>query len=239
MDAVMIDGREVPVTLVFSTRRRTLGISVKPTGEVVIHAPARISREEALAFAQEKSAWIARHRETFLARPKIVRGYADGEKIPFFGRELTIQRTAYEGKTIRARLEDKTLSLMIPSFLSEEDAEASARDAVIFLYRRAGAAALEEFVQKYALAAGVPAPALRVRVQERKWGCCTPKNGIIINVKVLLAPKIVAEYLVVHEIAHLRFRHHQKTFWDEVRRLMPNYETAERLLKEDGWRWVF
>jgi hypothetical protein len=78
-----------------------------------------------------------------------------------------------------------------------------------------------------------------MRFQEKKWGCCTPKNGIIINARVFLAPKIVAEYLVVHEVAHLRFRHHQKTYWDEVERLMPDYRKAERLLREDGWKWIF
>ena len=56
---------------------------------------------------------------------------------------------------------------------------------------------------------------------------------------ILLAPAIVAEYIVVHELAHLRFRHHQKIFWDEVGRLMPGYRDAEKILKTEGWKFVF
>ena len=51
--------------------------------------------------------------------------------------------------------------------------------------------------------------------------------------------KIVIRYLVVHEVAHIRFRHHQESFWAEVERLMPEYREAERLIKEEGWQWVF
>ncbi|MDO5845659.1 MAG: SprT family zinc-dependent metalloprotease [Methanocorpusculum sp.] len=239
MDAVLFEGEEIPVTLIFSAARRSIGISVKNTGEVVVRAPVTLTKHEALSFAQSKASWIARHRAKFLARPAVVRTYADGERMPFFGRELTIRRRTAERKTVRAELSGDELILTLPSGLAPADASAAARDAVIFLFRRAGAAALSPFVQEYAVRAGVPVPALRVRMQERKWGCCTPKNGIIINVKVLLAPRIVAEYLVVHEIAHLRFRNHQQDFWNEVRRLMPEYEMAERIIKEEGWKWVF
>ncbi|HJK15028.1 MAG TPA: M48 family metallopeptidase, partial [Methanocorpusculum sp.] len=107
------------------------------------------------------------------------------------------------------------------------------------LYRRIGISPLEEIIRHYSPLVGVDPPILRIRMQKRKWGCCTPKNGIIVNARILLAPKIVAEYIVVHELVHLRFRHHQKTFWNEVERLMPTYRDAETILKNDGWKFVF
>lgn len=164
------------------------------------------------------------------------RSYEDGEKISFFGEPLTIQRTIGPART---EIFEGQLRLSIPDTFSPDDSKNLARDLVTLLYRRLGTVVLDPYVEKYAKLAGVNKPQLRIRLQKKKWGCCTPKNGIIINARVLLAPKIVAEYLVVHEIVHLRFPHHQKNYWDEVKRLMPDYKDVEKLMKTDGWRWEF
>ena len=233
MSAVVFDGEEIPVTVVRSPRRRTVGITVKESGEVILRIPPNVTEAEALRFAQEKAEWIAKHRVRFAKRKRPVREYADGDVLPFFGRELTICRA--EGKTVRAEIDKSTLRLTGPPGTDS----AVFRDAVIFLFRREALRLLRPLVAGVSAAAGVEPPALRVRLQERKWGCCTPKNGIIINVRALLAPETVIRYLVVHEVAHIRFRHHQESFWAEVERLMPEYREAERILKEDGWQWVF
>ncbi|HJJ39388.1 MAG TPA: SprT family zinc-dependent metalloprotease, partial [Methanocorpusculum sp.] len=193
--------------------------------------------EEALAFAQTKAAWIAKHAEMFRAREVPHRKYAEGENISFFGRVYTIRRR--EGNAVRASFSSDELVLTIPADFTEAEAEDACRAAVIYLFRREGTAVLKPFAEKYAKLCGVAVPAIRVRVQERKWGCCTPKNGIIINVKMMLAPQFAAEYLIVHEIAHLKHRNHQAEFWTEVKRLMPEYEKAETMLKKDGWLWEF
>ena len=233
MSSVEFAGEVIPISVVRSARRRTVGITVKESGEVVLRIPPQVSEADALRFAQEKAEWIVRHREKFAARKKQTREYAEGDVIPFFGRELTIRRV--EGKTLRAELDGDVLRLFAP----EGTDAAGFREAVVFLYRREALRLLRPLVSSVAEAAGVEPPALRVRLQERKWGCCTPKNGIILNVRLLLAPELVIRYLVVHEVAHIRFRHHQESFWAEVERLMPEYREAERMLKEDGWQWVF
>ncbi len=236
MDVISFDGEKIPVEIIYSPKRRTIGLSVKSRGEVVVRAPAYAGHDEIMAIVQEKAAWIAKHRQRILSRPVVVRQYADGDTISFMGRELTIRRVA--GPALRAGFDGSFLNLMVPP-LPDDDISSACRDVVSLLYQRAGVPALSGIVERYAKAAGVATPALRVRQQKEKWGCCTPKNGIIINARVLLAPRFVVEYLVVHEISHLRFRHHQQSFWDEVERLMPEFRAAERMLKECGHEWVF
>ena len=233
MSSVVYGGEEIPVTVVRSSRRRTVGITVRESGEVVLRIPPHVTEGEALVFAQEKAEWIVRHRERFAARIRKAREYADGEEIPFCGRMLTIRRV--EGNTLRAEIDGDVLRLTGPVGTDTE----GFREAVLYLYRREGLRYLRTLVSAVAEAAGVEPPALRVRLQERRWGCCTPKNGIILNARVLLAPELVIRYLVVHEVAHIRHRHHQESFWAEVERLMPEYREAERMLKADGWQWVF
>ncbi|HJJ30832.1 MAG TPA: SprT family zinc-dependent metalloprotease [Methanocorpusculum sp.] len=236
-ECVFFEGREYQITPVWSAKRRTVGITVKTDGTVLLRMPAGYPLEEALAFAQTKAAWIAKHTERFSAREVPHRKYAEGEIIPFFGRTYTIRRKA--GSTVRASFSGDELVLTVPADFSDDEAEDACRAAVIYLFRREGTAVLKPFAEKYAKQCGVAVPALRVRVQERKWGCCTPKTGIIINVKMMLAPQFAAEYLIVHEVAHLKHRNHQAGFWAEVKRLMPEYEKAEAVLKKDGWLWEF
>lgn len=236
MPSIIYNGEEIPIEVIVSNRRRSWAISVTESGCVKVRIPTSMTEADALKIAEEKSAWIFKQRSKFLSREAAVQHYNTGDTITFFGETLKIVR--HEG-TASAKIDSGVLNISVPKEFSADDAELIARDTVIFLYKRLALKVLDDFVTKYSEIERVPKPKVRIGVQERKWGCCTPQNGIIINAKVLLAPKIVAEYLVVHEIVHIRFRHHQKSFWDEVSRVMPNYIEAERLLKEDGWKWVF
>lgn len=236
MACLEYDGEEIPIEIIFSDKRRSWSISVDLSGKVTMRCPSSKTEAEALRLAEEKAGWIIKHRNKMRSLVKTEQHYNTGDTISFFGETLKIIRS--EG-TASAKIEGDVLKISVPKEFSGSEAEDIARDTVKFLYRRQGLKVLDDFVTKYSEIEGVEKPAVRIRIQEKKWGCCTPKNGIIINARVLLAPKIVAEYLVVHEIVHIRFRHHQKSFWDEVSRVMPEYLEAERLLKEEGWKWVF
>ncbi|HJJ65894.1 MAG TPA: DUF45 domain-containing protein, partial [Methanocorpusculum sp.] len=175
MSAVVFDGEDIPLTIIRSARRKTIGLTVKESGEVILRIPPHITEEKAVSFAQSKAEWIVRHRLKFQSRTQVERFYADGEKIPFLGRELTIRRI--EGDKVRAEISDGELLLTGPAG-TEADVF---REAVIFLFRRGGLKHLRPIVSEVAKSAGVEPPMLRVREQQRKWGCCTPKNGIILN----------------------------------------------------------
>lgn len=236
-DVVVYDGEEYPITLIYSNKRRTVGLTVKRDGAVLLRIPLGYPKEDAMVFARSKADWIAKHVLKFRAQETPVRQYADGDEIPFLGATYTIRRK--EGSPARAIFNGTTLEITIPAEFNEKDSREIARTAVIYLFRRIGTERLKPDVEKYAHECGVITPVLRIREQETKWGCCTPKNGIILNVKILLAPQLVITYLIIHEISHLKFRNHQAVFWKEVERLMPNYKEAEALLKKDGRKWEF
>ena len=231
------NGQEIPYTVIYSDRSRSWAVEVKTNASVIVRMPQNIPPEKVRKLVETKSEWIAHQVQKYASRPPIVRSYTDGETLPFLGEEYPVVRK--NGSPAKAEFTGGQFLITVPENFPPGDQTAIARDLIIMLYRRIGEAPLEEIIRRYAPLAGVEPPRLRVRLQERKWGCCTPKNGIIINARILLAPAIVAEYIVVHELAHLRFRHHQKTFWDEVGRLMPGYRDAEKILKTEGWKFVF
>ncbi|MDV0442601.1 SprT family zinc-dependent metalloprotease [Methanorbis furvi] len=235
--SVVWEGESIAYTVVYSSRRKSWAVEVKPDGCVIVRMPQHVPPEKVRKLVEEKAEWISTQVKKYRSRVEIVRNYMDGEILPFFGAEYPVVRKT--GAVSKAEFLDDCFVITIPDSFDADAARDVSKDMVVLLFRRMGFSPLEEIIAHYAPLAGVEPPKLRIRLQERKWGCCTPKNGIIVNARVLLAPKIVAEYIVVHELAHLRYRHHQKSFWDEVERLMPNYREAEKILKTDGWRFVF
>ena len=98
----------------------------------------------------------------------------------------------------------------------------------MLLYRRRGPV-LDAYVEKYANLAGVTKPK---EASEKKWGCCTPKNGIIKCTGAACPEKLPSTWS--YEIVHLRWPDHQKTYWKEVERLMPKYREVEKLENSTG-----
>jgi predicted metal-dependent hydrolase len=73
-----------------------------------------------------------------------------------------------------------------------------------------------------------------MRDQKRRWGSCSPDGTIRLNWRLVLLESALAEYVVVHELAHLRHRHHQESFWQEVARLVPDHVSRRRQLRDAG-----
>ena len=88
----------------------------------------------------------------------------------------------------------------------------------------------------FALRMGVDYGRITIREQKTRWGSCSSKGNLNFNWKLILAPPEVLDYVVVHELCHLKEMNHSKAFWDEVGKVMPEYETYKLWLKENGWK---
>jgi predicted metal-dependent hydrolase len=75
-----------------------------------------------------------------------------------------------------------------------------------------------------------------IRAQRQRWGSCGPDGTLRFNWRILMAPPTLIDYVVVHELAHLRYKHHDSAFWAEVSRLLPDYQLRRARLKEVGPR---
>ena len=88
----------------------------------------------------------------------------------------------------------------------------------------------------YARKMGVTYGRISIREQKTRWGSCSSAGNLNFNWKLILAPPEVLDYVVIHELCHLKEMNHSKAFWDEVEKVMPEYETYKLWLKENGWR---
>ena len=95
---------------------------------------------------------------------------------------------------------------------------------------------IESRVNAYKKAMGVTIGWITIRNQKTRWGSCSSEKNLNFNWKLILAPPEVLDYVVVHELCHLKEMNHSKAFWDEVGKVMPEYETYKLWLKENGWK---
>lgn len=98
---------------------------------------------------------------------------------------------------------------------------------------------LTQRVQYYAGLANLTYKTIRVGNARTRWGSCSSKGGLVFNWRLILMPERILDYLVVHELMHLKQQNHSKRFWQEVEAVIPDYKQDERWLKENGSTFIY
>lgn len=117
--------------------------------------------------------------------------------------------------------------------------ETSVERALECLYRRKAREAFEEAAERYAPRIGVEYGRIEVRNQRTRWGSCSSNGTLSLNWRLVMAPPEVLEYVVVHELAHLREPNHSAAFWAVVEDQLPDYGDRRRWLRENRFELVF
>ncbi len=204
-------------------RARRLIVKVHPsTGEVSVVAPSQRALDRALDFARGEAPWIARQ----LARVPQPIALKPGAHIPFRGREHLIVR--HEGGRGLAMHDAEAYVIRIGG----DDAHAPRR--VQDFLKREARKLLEERSRDYAARIDSRVRAVTVRDTASRWGSCSANKTISYCWRLILAPDFVLDYVVAHEVAHLREMNHGPRFWRLVRTLVADIETPQLWLRKNG-----
>ena len=221
-----IDGTPVPVTLKLNPRARQLIVRVHPTtGEVVVVAPSRRSLGHAMEFARKQSDWIAQRLE-HVPEP-IPLGL--GKRILFRGEEHIIRYGEGGKRPVWIERGEEGERLIRVHGRSEH----AARRVLDFLKREARNT-LDARAMHYAELLGVRPSRITVRDTSSRWGSCSSARSLSFSWRLILAPSFVLEYVVAHEIAHLREMNHGRRFWRLVEELVGDTERPQAWLNQNG-----
>lgn len=218
----------VPVSYRFDrSRRRSIGLTVGPEG-LAVRAPAWVPLREVDAAVQEKSAWILvklqqqRERVRSHAASELV--WAHGARIPFLGRTLQLH---LEGEAMG---DDERLSLQLPPGASQ----AQVREAAQAWLQQQARAVFVERLNHFAPQLGVQWRRLSLSSARTRWGSASRDGHIRLNWRLVHLPLSQLDYVVVHELAHLREMNHSPRFWDTVGEVMPDYRVRRQALRQAG-----
>ena len=223
---------KLPYTIRRSARRKkTVAVTVDPAGSVLVVAPQRLATGRLDAIVTRKARWIVRRIRSVERRgpPLAPREFVSGESVLYLGRHYRLKVHAAEAGA--AKLRGGWLHVPAPSGAHQAS---HVRAALVAWFRRHAAERLPERVAAWRAKAGVPPPRIVIADQQKRWGSCDHSGTIRLNWRIMQAPMRLVDYVVVHELVHLRHRGHGRDYWQAVGRVMPDYERRRDDLRACG-----
>ncbi|MGH3042416.1 MAG: M48 family metallopeptidase [Gaiellaceae bacterium] len=223
---LQIVGEEIEVRVRESQRARTTRLIVGPRRPPEVIVPTRVASAEIDRFLESKRTWIARKLAQIReinARPR--RLGLDRPGVVWLGGEaLAIERRNGQ----RSVAEQRDGSLLVAGSAEGVDG------AIERWYRREARRRILDVVDREAERLGLEYGSVGIRDPRTRWGSCSRRGNLSFSWRLLLAPPEVLEYVVVHELCHLRVPNHSKAFWRTLEAARPGWQEQARWLREHG-----
>jgi predicted metal-dependent hydrolase len=212
------------------SRRKTLGITVRPDKLVSVRVPMRTPIKDIRAFVQRRAEWIVKIWKKLDARPtRQQQDYGRGGVFMYLGETYRLELTT--GVRHSLILHDGLLLLMTPEIPSE----GTVRTIIDRWYRKQAQLIVKErSVECHRLmrAEGIPLPPITIRSMTTRWGSYSyATRRISLNLNLIKMPLSCLDYVIIHELCHIKVRHHGPDFWQMVSRYCPDYLSERRQLK--------
>ena len=229
-------------------RFRGFRILIPSNGTVILRSGVGANSDEALTFVRDKEEWIRRAVATQLAQipergPRVPRLYRAGEQFHYLGKELSLRFLKSDQQRAHVWPSGSFLFIEVPE--REWDARMESHpfneyeDAVISFYRREAEQFLPPRVMAHAQRLGDRPRRVTIRGQTTRWGSCSAQRTISLNWKLMAAPLEVVDYVIIHELCHLRHMDHSRRFWDCVATFFPHYREARKWLQQHAHDFDF
>jgi predicted metal-dependent hydrolase len=214
---------DINIANIRRTRRKTVSIKINSNADVMVNAPTFMSNNELHKILISKYEWIKKTRNKILtsARP-YKHKYEEGEIFYFLGNKFKLK---YNNNSQIALDEENRLIDMDPN--------CDKAFVIKQFYKKLSKHYLLKIAYDVSKRLKIFPKEYKISSAEKRWGSCSASGNINLSYKLLLCPEKFIEYVIIHELAHLKEHNHSKNFWDYVEKLMPDYKTQLEWIKEN------
>lgn len=212
--------------VIFSTRRRTVALQIKQ-GKVTVRAPTGCPPEFIGHFVAGKQHWVMQHLAESIPREQ--EDWLQQGKVPLLDSRLRLE--LLRGSRSEVTLRDELLVITVSSRVSDGNFYPKARELLQHWYKTQAQAWFELRVAEWSQKMALYPVGIKIGQWQSRWGYCNHLRQVGFNWRLLLAPAWVANYVVVHELAHLRYMNHSPAFWQLVSQFCGDAESARKWLK--------
>lgn len=228
---LIVRGDEIPYKIQWSNRSSKIKIMAETLAGIRLLLPSRVAVEKGQNFIEINKEWVykewkrivkAREKQSHLFEP-----FLEKNKIVYLGK--TYQLIVDVGKRVLPPVvveDDMIVVQCVNANLAEKILER--------WYRQQAKAVITGSLEYYRLRMNLTYNELTIRDQKTRWGSCSSEGNLNFSWRLILAPKAVLDYVVVHELAHLREMNHSDRFWKVVSDYFPDYMNQVKWLKENG-----
>lgn len=209
---------------IIRSNRRTLTLQILPNRQIVVKAPQFISLGDINKFVDKNSDWIA---QRLLAlgegRDSLKKQYTDGQEFLYLGKTYKLKVGSYKEISLKDNY------LLFPNFLLFR-----AQKELTNWYMKQSKEVINQQLEFYATQMRTSYKSVMFSDTRSKWGSCTHDNRLQFSWRLIFAPILALNYVVVHELAHTIEKNHSRSFWSKVRLYNPSYKQQIKWFKQHG-----
>lgn len=226
--SLVYGNREIRYRIQHRDRKR-LRLTVTPSGTLQVFAPIGADQDRVVRLVNEKASWVfrkLREVEAFHPLPTPLK-YISGETFLYLGRQYRLK--VIQGPHAPSKLYGRYLHVTVP----DKSDRSLVKAAVNRWYRIRADTIFTRYLQstlKIASRHGVPEPILSIRQMRTRWGSCTANGRITLNLSLIQTPAHCIEYVIMHELCHLKHHNHSKAFYTLLSQCMPDWSARKETL---------
>ncbi|MEA3417887.1 MAG: SprT family zinc-dependent metalloprotease [Campylobacterota bacterium] len=213
-------------THIINPKLKHIYLTFDPEGDLIIKSP-RISQREIEKVLIKKAAWITKSRQKIQDKKGKPLRFKEGEEVFFLGKPYPLQFEKSEKMRSSLRF-DQTDGFILHYKNFEPE---RFQKLIEYFYKQEAQLRLPEITQYYAARMQLFPSKISFRRASKRWGSCSSSNAISFNYLMMKLPLPVIQYIIVHELAHIKYKHHQRDFWELVGIYLPDFKEREKELK--------
>lgn len=196
-------------------------------GQVIVKAPIKVKEKELEKIVESKKEWIYKKLEE-----KRIRDNKKEGSIKLLGKKYPLKINLVKQDISNIYIEDGIMIIEIPETYKKQYIEIS-KQMIDDMYLKVAEKEVDMAMQIVTRIVGIKPNKYRVKKIKTAWGTCTSNNNITINSELMKYDRKVIQYVVLHEVCHLRYMNHSKDFWNMVEKYMNDYKEVRKMLKSN------
>lgn len=212
----------IEINRLVRSKRKTLALIVESDGGLTVRAPLRMKDDDIRQFVMKKEKWIKRKQAQARKDSIRPREFVDGETFTYLGKDYPLQIVPVRYPAL----------VLNQAFKLSRDELENAESEFVAWYKKQARGVLTERVSYYAEKHGFEVKKIRISSARTRWGSCSSRGTLSFTWRLVLAPLEILDYVVVHELCHLRELNHSRIYWALVEDILPEYKAHRAWLKE-------
>ena len=237
MEQIKIGNTFIDYCLINSSRQKTIELVIDLDSGFTVKAPDSMRKEEVAVNLRRKASWIITNLDKMneVIRNETRKEFVSGEKFLYKGKHYRLKVVQVNEEIVPSlTFTHSKFIAYVPANVPEYDYPRIIQPLFINFYHEKAEKVLNQRARKYLLYFDDKPSLIKIQSLINKWGNCSKTNQLRFNWRVVMAKMSIIDYVVVHELCHTKYKDHSKAFWNEVQKILPDYEERKEWLRING-----
>ena len=219
---------KIEIDRIVRSKRKSIALEINKTGELIVRAPHSTTLDYLKKLVLHKKEWILDKQNTVIQKiEKSRKEYRFGGKFYFLGKKYEIIPSN----------DNENIIYFQNNFFINVKYESYIKDLIVKWYKLHADKIIKDRVTGLADDFNLDFKKIMITSAEKRWGSCSSRKHLNFSWRLIMAPIEIIDYVVVHELAHLKELNHSSRFWDLVGSMLPEYKKCKKWLRNNSFKF--